>query len=233
VAKPPRKRPAVRAAAGAESPRSQDLLEIERGFWERGIRLVAGIDEVGRGPLAGPVVAAAVIMPPELRIAEVDDSKRLTPAKRLRLVEQIRSAAYAIGVGAASATEVDRLNVRRATALAMQRAIARLGVEPGHRIVDGLPVPELGLDTHTAVVGGDRCVHCIACASIIAKVVRDRLMQRLAARHPGYGWERNMGYGTPAHLDALRRLGPTPHHRRSFHPIDALELPLRADGRIR
>ncbi|MDP9348930.1 MAG: ribonuclease HII, partial [Gemmatimonadota bacterium] len=124
-----------------------------------------------------------------------------------------------VGIGAASAREIDHLNVRRATALAMQRAVARLPVPPHHVLVDGLPVPELGPETHTAVVGGDRLVHCIACASIVAKVVRDRLMGRLAARYPQYGWERNKGYGTPEHLEALARFGPTPHHRLSFAPV--------------
>ena len=120
-------------------------------------------------------------------------------------------------MGAASCREIDRINIRRATALAMQRAIARLG-GADHLLVDGLAVPELGTETHTAFVGGDGCVHCISAASIVAKVTRDRLMARLAARYPQYGWERNMGYGTPEHLDALDRLGPTPHHRRSFQP---------------
>jgi len=172
---------------------------------------------VGRGPLAGPVVAAAVILPESTWIDGVDDSKRLSADRRLDLYQKIVGAALVYGVGAASPREIDRINIRRATALAMQRAIARLG-EVDHLLVDGLAVPELGTETHTAIVGGDGCVHCISAASIIAKVTRDRLMARLSVRYPEYGWERNMGYGTPEHLDALNRLGPTRHHRQSFQP---------------
>ena len=218
-----------RTSANAD-PRLRDLLEIEQGFWSRGLRMVAGIDEVGRGPLAGPVVAAAVVMPLNCAICGADDSKRLTQKQRDELVGEIRATAFAIGVGAASAREIDLINIRRATALAMQRAIARLG-DVDHLLVDGLAVPELGTETHTAIVGGDGCVHCISAASILAKVTRDRLMARLAARYPEYGWERNMGYGTPEHLQALDRLGPTPHHRKSFQPCqfdfaDALMAPV-------
>lgn len=199
--------------------RLRDPLWYERGFWSRGVSVLAGVDEVGRGPLAGPVVAAAVILPEGVRVEGADDSKRLTEARRRALEAEICGTALAFGVGAASAQEIDAINIRRATALAMQRAVARLPVRPDHLLVDGLPVPELGAETHTAVVSGDRLVHCISCASILAKVVRDRLMDRLAARYPGYGWERNKGYGTPEHLDALSRLGATPHHRRSFAPV--------------
>lgn len=180
---------------------------------------VAGVDEVGRGPLAGPVVAAAVILPQGCWIAGVDDSKRLSPAQRTELIERIAGSCVAYGIGAASAREIDAINIRRATALAMRRAIERLPVPADHLLVDGLPVPELGLDSHTAIVQGDACVHCIAAASILAKVTRDRLMERLARRYPGYGWERNKGYGTAEHLAGLARLGPTPHHRMSFAPV--------------
>jgi ribonuclease HII len=197
--------------------RLRKLLAMEWGFWERGMIRIAGVDEVGRGPLAGPVVAAAVILPESTWIDGVDDSKRLNADRRVDLYQKIVQTALVFGVGAASAREIDRINIRRATALAMQRAIARLG-DVDHLLVDGLAVPELGTETHTAIVGGDGCVHCISAASIIAKVTRDRLMARLAERYPEYGWERNMGYGTPEHLEALDRLGPTPHHRKSFQP---------------
>ncbi len=212
---------AARAAAAGD-PRLRDLLEIERGFWSRGVRALAGIDEVGRGPLAGPVVAAAVVIGPERFVRGADDSKRLAARRREELAEEILATCSAVGIGAASAREVDRLNVRRATALAMQRALRRLPIRPEHLLVDGLPVPELGLGAQTAVVGGDATVHCIACASIVAKVTRDRLMSRLAARHPQYGWERNKGYGTLEHREALRRFGVTPHHRQSFQPVRQL-----------
>jgi ribonuclease HII len=204
---------------GEPSSRLQGLLSLEQELWSRGVLRVAGVDEVGRGPLAGPVVAAAVIMPPGLGIEGVDDSKRLTPQRRDALVEAVMSAAVAVGVGAASAREIDRLNIRRATALAMERAVRRLQLPPEHLVVDGLGVPELSLWPQTAVVGGDGSVHAVACASILAKVARDRLMDRLARRYPGYGWERNKGYGTREHLEAIRRLGITPHHRLSFRPV--------------
>ena len=178
--------------------------------------LVAGVDEVGRGPLAGPVVACAVIMPADIRaIAGVDDSKRLSPAERERLAVLIRRNALAIALGAASAREVDRLNIYHATSLAMRRAIARLAVHPDHVVVDGRPIATLGI-AHSALVGGDARCYPIACASIVAKVTRDRLMASLARRHPGFGWERNAGYGTAEHLAALARHGATAHHRTTF-----------------
>jgi ribonuclease HII len=196
--------------------RSPRWSRIERDARDTFGALIAGIDEVGRGPLAGPVVACAIIMPADQRaIAGVDDSKRLPPAERERLCAAIRARAVAIGVGAASPREVDHLNIYRATTLAMQRAIRRLGCIPHHVIVDGKPIRTLGVE-HTAVVGGDGKCYAVACASIVAKVTRDRLMQRLAARYPGYDWAQNAGYGTPRHLEALDRLGTTPHHRRSF-----------------
>jgi ribonuclease HII len=216
-----------RTASGrrrAELRRLNRLLEPETPWWELGVELVAGVDEAGRGPLAGPVVAAAVVMPPRIAIRGVDDSKRLTPAAREALFVDIRAHALAVGVGAASCREIDRVNILRATHLAMARAIARLGFAPGHIFVDGLPVPTLG--EHTAVVDGDAKVHSIACASIVAKVVRDRLMSRLAPRYPGYGWDHNAGYGTAEHRVAIVERGLTPHHRRSFSPNQQLTLEL-------
>ncbi len=186
--------------------------------------LLAGVDEVGRGPLAGPVVACAVVMPPDRRaIAGVDDSKRLDAPLREALAVRIREQALAVALGAASAREVDQRNIARATVLAMQRALARLardlraraGEGPHHVLVDGLPLRTLGVP-HTAVVQGDAKCYAIACASIVAKVTRDRLMTALDARHAGYGWARNSGYGTAQHREAVATLGLTPHHRRSF-----------------
>lgn len=200
-------------------------LAIERELWAQGLELVAGVDEAGRGPLAGPVVAAAVIFRPEDRVPGVTDSKQLSAQVREELVVEIRRRALVIGVGAASCREVDRLNILRASHLAMKRAIARLDPLPEHVLVDGLPVPELG-PGHTAIVEGDAKSFTIACASIVAKTVRDRIMQRLASRYPGYGWSTNVGYGTPEHVAALDDLGPTPHHRRSFVPVQlSLEIP--------
>ncbi|MDB4949003.1 MAG: rnhB [Gemmatimonadetes bacterium] len=216
------RKPAKKSAKPARKPtaaRLRKLLATELGFWAEGLPHVAGVDEVGRGPLAGPVVAAAVILPEGCWIEGVDDSKKLTHERRVELYGRIMASCVCYGVGAASAAVIDRINIRRATALAMQRAIRRLACPPGHLLVDGLPVPELGLHGQTAIVDGDAKVHCIAAASILAKVTRDRLMERLALRHPAYGWERNKGYGTPEHLVAMERHGCTRHHRQSFQPV--------------
>ena len=201
--------------------RLQDLLEYERGYWSRGISGIAGVDEVGRGPLAGPVVAAAVVLTPGTFVEGAADSKRLSAAVRERVFPEVVHVASAVAVGAASVREINRLNVLEATALAMRRALGRLPMIPEHVVLDGLPMRGLGR-AHDAVVGGDVLIHSVACASIVAKVVRDRLMRRLALRHPGYGWERNAGYGTRDHLDALRVLGPTAHHRELLanHQLD-------------
>lgn len=198
----------------SDIPRPRDLLEYERRFWGRGL-LVAGVDEAGRGPLAGPVVAAAVILPVGACVPGADDSKQLAPEVREELFEDIVGTAAAVGVGAASVREIDARNILRATTVAMCRALDRLEAPPQHVVVDGLPVKHLGRD-HDAVVDGDALVHSIGCASIVAKVVRDRLMKRLSTRYPGYGWETNVGYGTPAHREAIRSLGVTPHHRLTF-----------------
>jgi ribonuclease HII len=173
-----------------------------------------------------------VVFAPDARaVRGVDDSKRLTPRERERLARIIRRRALAIALGAASAREVDRLNVYHATVLAMRRALRRLerrlGAPPDHVLVDGRPLRTLGVE-HTAVVKGDARCHAIACASVVAKVTRDRLMALLARRYPGYAWERNAGYGTPEHHAGLRALGPTPHHRRSFLVPGQTELLLEA-----
>jgi ribonuclease HII len=196
------------------SPRPQDLLEYERRFWRRG-RLVAGVDEAGRGPLAGPVVAAAVVLPEGVHVEGADDSKQLSRETRDELYHAITASALAFGVGAASVREIDRRNILQATTAAMQRALDRLTTSDCAIVVDGPPVKWLGRE-HDAVVGGDALVHSIGCASILAKVVRDRLMLRLAERYPGYGWDRNMGYGTAEHRNAIEELGLTPHHRLTF-----------------
>jgi len=204
--------------------RPRPSLERERAFWAEGGGVVAGLDEAGRGPLAGPVVAAAVVFPAFCRgIRGLRDSKLLVPAVRLRLAGEVRRRALAVGVGAASVREIDRLNIRRATILAMRRALARLVIHPSHVLVDGLPCPELGWP-HEAIVDGDAHCHCIAAASVIAKTVRDRLMQRLSLHYPAYAWASNKGYGTAYHLAALAENGFTAHHRKSFAPVVQLEL---------
>ena len=189
---------------------------------------IAGVDEVGRGPLAGPVVACAVVMPPDVRaIPGVDDSKRLTAAARVRLAKKIQERAIAVGIGAASVREIDRFNIYHATVLAMRRALGRLSVTPNHVLVDGKAIRTLHVP-HTALVGGDDSCYTIACASIIAKVTRDRIMHALAGRYPDYRWERNVGYSTMAHIQGLAAHGVTPHHRQSFIPVAQLTLDLDA-----
>ena len=197
------------------------MLHHERIAWSTG-QLLIGIDEVGRGPLAGPVVAAAVCFPTNHPgIAGVRDSKKVPRhEERVRLVALIQSDALAWGLGAASVREIARDNIRRATALAMRRALRRCRAQLGSEftttiIVDGLRVPELHAD-HQALVKGDAHCHAIAAASLIAKVARDRLMQALAMRRPDYGWHTNVGYATQAHIAALRAHGRTPHHRALF-----------------
>lgn len=200
---------------GEPTQRPQSPLDYERRLWGRGLSRVAGVDEAGRGPLAGPVVAAAVVLPRGACVEGAADSKLLDPEVREELHDEVLSRALAVGIGAASVREIDRLNILVATARAMRRALEHLSRPPEHVLVDGLPVRDLGWE-HEAVVDGDDRVHSIACASIVAKVCRDRLMRKLHARYPGYGWETNMGYATPDHRAALERLGPTPHHRLTF-----------------
>lgn len=187
--------------------------------------LVCGVDEAGRGPLAGPVMAAAVILPPRLArglSSGIDDSKKLSRQRREALFAGINSCCR-VGVGEASVEEIDRLNIFHAAMLAMQRAVAALPVVPAHAIVDGNHCPRFACAA-TAVVAGDARCLSVAAASIIAKVTRDRLMIRLAEHYPGYGWERNAGYGTAEHVAALKRLGRTPLHRAHFAPVAQLEL---------
>ena len=201
-------------------------LRFERRLWRDGLERVVGVDEVGVAPTCGAVVAAAVVMRPGChRIPGVRDSKTLSMAQRERLAPLIRKRAVAIGVGAASVAEIDRLNIYHASVLAIRRAITRLKVMPNHVVIDGLSIRTLGIE-HTAVVGGDARCHSIACASIIAKVTRDRLMHALAKRHPHYHWESNKGYGTPEHQAGLASHGATKHHRYSFGPVGQLSLAL-------
>jgi ribonuclease HII len=201
------------------APARRRWSEIERELRKARGPLIAGVDEVGRGPLAGPVVACAVIMPPNERaIRGVDDSKALTAAERSRLAPLIRARALAVGVGAASVREIDRLNIYHASTLAMRRALGRLAIAPNHVLIDGKSIRTLTI-AHTAVVHGDARCFSIACASIIAKVTRDRLMRQLGDRYPTYRWGQNSGYATADHIAGLASAGLTPHHRRSFMRI--------------
>ncbi|HYW49094.1 MAG TPA: ribonuclease HII [Gemmatimonadaceae bacterium] len=206
--------------------RMQSWGKLEAAARRTGHTRIVGVDEVGRGPLAGPVVACAILLPHNCHeIKGVGDSKSVPAAERERLATVIRRRAIAIGIGAASVCEIDRVNIYQATALAMRRAIARIPAPHDLLLVDGSPFAALGLP-HRNVVKGDACCLSIACASIIAKVTRDRLLCALNQRYPAYGWQTNAGYGTPEHLAALTEHGATPHHRRSFRPlrIDAPDL---------
>ena len=212
-------------------------LRHERRLWNEGLTRVVGVDEVGVAPTCGAVVAAAVIMKPGChRIPGVRDSKTLSALQRERLAPLIRRRAVAIGVGAASVREIDQLNIYHATHLAMRRAIARVGGHE-HVLVDGNRIVgfEQQVGPYSNIVDGDAKVYSIACASVIAKTVRDRMMAKLAMRYPGYGWERNQGYAAREHREAIRRLGLTPHHRRSFLALqrtlagDQLDFDLLAD----
>jgi len=199
-------------------------LDQERARWRQGLTAVAGVDEVGMGPLAGPVVAAAVILPADLSCQDglpatfprgVRDSKTLTLKARERLEQEVRRVAVGVGIGVVEVEEIDRINVYQAGLKAMRLALARLSVTPEHVLIDGralkdLPIPQ------TTFIKGDRDIYSIAAASIVAKVYRDRLMSSLDVQYPGYGFARHRGYGTPAHREAIRRLGPSPVHRRSF-----------------
>ena len=179
---------------------------------------VAGVDEVGRGPLAGPVTAAAVVLDPNCIPNGLDDSKKLSAKKRLALYEQLLACAD-VSIAHASVAEIDEINILRASHLAMERAIAGLRCPPEHVLIDGNMIPRgLPLPATTLVKGDTRSLS-ISAASIVAKVCRDCVLVDLAQQHPGYGWETNMGYGSKRHMDALKNLGVTPHHRRSFKPV--------------
>lgn len=199
-------------------------LDREHVLWAEGCHCVAGLDEVGRGPLAGPVVAAAVVFRPGHGLIDgVRDSKLMTAKQRDRLVDVIRAEALTWAVGAASVRDIDRRNILRATALAMRRAVARLTLPPDRILIDGSPLPELRAQ-HEAIVDGDATCESIAAASVLAKWTRDQLMVRLAARYPAFHWDRNKGYATEEHLAAIEAHGFTPHHRLSFAPFAQLRL---------
>jgi ribonuclease HII len=198
-----------------ERLRLDAMLHLERVLWSSGVQHVAGVDEAGMGPLAGPVVAAAVVFPPGSMLAGIDDSKRLPPDERDRLAESIRREAAGIGIGIAEVEEIDRLNIYRAGLLAMRRAVDALPMIPQHLLVDARRIPDLAIPQNP-FDKGDGIDFSIAAASILAKTHRDRLMAELDRCHPGYGLARHKGYATAEHQRAIRRLGPSPVHRRSF-----------------
>ena len=204
-----------------ERARIESMLHFEGLLWRAGLSRVAGVDEVGIGPMAGPVVAAAVVFPPGTRIEGVDDSKKLPAAAREALDAQIRMRASGIGIGVIEPEEVDRLNVYHAGLTAMSRAVRSLPDSPEHVLVDSRTIPDLETP-QSSFAGGDGLSFSIASASIVAKVHRDRLMTEMAARFPGYGFAEHKGYCTPAHQAAVKRLGPCRQHRRSFNFIREL-----------
>lgn len=191
------------------------MWEIEDGFFAEGCTLICGVDEAGRGPLAGPVCAAAVILPPHLEIPSLTDSKKLSDKRRRELFPLIKEQAIAYGIGFADHEEIDRYNILQATFLAMERALAQLPVRPQLALIDGNREKDFGLPVQTVIKGDARSAN-IAAASVLAKVSRDDVMLEMAQRYPGYGFEIHKGYGTKAHYDALRALGVCPIHRRSF-----------------
>ncbi|MBI5444793.1 MAG: ribonuclease HII [Deltaproteobacteria bacterium] len=199
--------------------------EPDRALYARGYRTVCGVDEVGRGALAGPVVAAAVVLPPDCLIEGLDDSKKLTAGARARIASIVRAEAVAWAVGSASPEEIDSRNILRATFLAMERALAALTVRPDFLLVDGNQRLPLELPQST-LIGGDSLSAAIAAASNVAKVHRNALMEEYGRRFPGYGFECHDGYGTAAHRQALERLGPCPIHRKTFLPATGRQLSL-------
>ncbi|MGH7728506.1 MAG: ribonuclease HII [Vulcanimicrobiaceae bacterium] len=194
------------------------LHRIERELRAVGIRAIGGLDEVGRGPLAGPVVAACVVLERPLMLPGLDDSKRVPAARRERLADQIRGQALAFAIGEAGVAEIDAINIHRAGLLAMERALAALAVEPEFLLIDAFRVAAYA-GPQRAIAGGDACCAAIAAASILAKVHRDRLLCELDALFPCYGFAVHKGYATAAHLQALAQHGPCPAHRRSFAPV--------------
>lgn len=192
-----------------------DLWKIEDEYLSAGIQLICGVDEAGRGPLAGPVCAAAVILPPHFDLPGLNDSKKLTDKRRRELFPLIKDAAIAYGIGFASHEEVDSINILQATYLAMERAIAQLSISPEQLLIDGNRAKDFGIPTRT-VVKGDSLSASIAAASVLAKVSRDDLMLQAAEEYPQYGFEIHKGYGTKAHYEALSSFGPSPIHRKTF-----------------
>ncbi len=202
-----------------EKQKVETLWRYEKEATLKGYQAVAGVDEAGRGPLAGPVVAAAVILPPSGALKGVDDSKKLTPAKRDELFELVRSAAVAYGIGQASVQEIDELNIYRAAQLAMKRAIEALKPSPDFLLTDAMPLPALSHIPQKPLIHGDALSSSIAAASILAKVTRDRMMEELHLQYPVYGFDAHKGYGTEVHILALKEYGACPEHRLTFAPV--------------
>ena len=193
----------------------KNMWEIENTHFEHGVHVICGVDEAGRGPLAGPVCAAAVILPAGLVIPGLDDSKKLSDKRRRELMPIIQENALAYGIAFASHEEIDQINILQATFLAMERALAQLKIKPDLALIDGNRQKDFGINVETVVKGDSRSAN-IAAASVLAKVTRDNYMEEMAKAYPGYGFEIHKGYGTKAHYEALRNLGPSPIHRMTF-----------------
>ncbi|MBR4632457.1 MAG: ribonuclease HII [Elusimicrobia bacterium] len=202
------------------------LFKFDKDFYDKGLQFVSGVDEAGRGPLAGPVVAAAVILPKDIFIDGVNDSKKLTEKKRNVLFEEIKQKAFSYGIGIIDAKTIDEINILQATFLAMKKALDQLSVKPDLILVDGNhTIPNLQ-NKQQAIVSGDAKSACIACASILAKVTRDNMMYEYAKQYPQYNFEKHKGYGTKAHLEAIQKYGPCPIHRMTFAPLNSKQLEL-------
>lgn len=200
--------------------KQQEMLQIEQFFWEKGTQFIAGIDEVGRGPLAGPVVAAAVILPKDFSVLEINDSKQLSSVKREMLFDQIQESALAIGIGIKDHQVIDKVNIYEATKLAMIEAIEQLPQSPEQLLIDAMHLPVT--IPQESFIKGDSKSLSIAAASIIAKVTRDRMMAEYDTVYPGYGFSKNAGYGTKVHLEGLEKHGVCPIHRKTFAPVKNL-----------
>lgn len=203
-----------------EYDRQEALLVYEKDLYAQGIEWIAGVDEVGRGPLAGPVVAAAVILPKRLHIPFLNDSKKIPKSRHENLYDQIMAQAVAVGIGQVDASMIDTCNIYQASKLAMEQAIGNLAVSPQHLLVDAMTLNSP--ISQTAIIKGDATSLSIAAASIVAKVTRDRLMTTYDKEYPGYGFGKHAGYGTKEHLLALEQLGPCPIHRKTFEPIKSM-----------
>ncbi len=200
------------------SDQALDLYEFEEKLYDEGFYNICGVDEVGRGPLAGPVVVAACILPPFLRIEGINDSKKLSEKKRKELYKTIIKNALAYNVVFISVEDVDNLNIYQATKKGMLEAIEGLKIKPDHCLIDAMPLGELEVP-HTSIIHGDARCSSIAAASIIAKVVRDEYMEKMDVKYPNYGFKKHKGYGTKQHMEALEKFGPTPIHRKTFSPV--------------
>lgn len=213
-----------RQADAAEQERFAKMLKYENQCYEDGAEYVAGVDEAGRGPLAGPMVIGAVILPRDIFIRGLNDSKKLTAARREQLYGEILAKALAVSVNIVSVYNIDRLNIYHATQVGMAEVLENLKIRPQAALIDAMPVQAAGIKTYS-IVHGDALSASIAAASVIAKVTRDRLMEKLAAEYPQYGWEHNKGYGSGAHMQAILQYGASCWHRRSYEPVKSMRLP--------